>query len=117
MKGRGGRVEDLLRAELARILQREINDPRPGLATVSYMRVSPDLSHAEVGVSVLGSEEEREASVRTLKRASGFIRSQLARSVRLRKVPEMVFKLDRGAEHSQRISEILETLNDDPEGT
>lgn len=117
MRSRGARVEDLLRSELARILQRELKDPRVGLATVSYLNLSADLSHAEVGVSVLGDEEGRAASVEALARARGFIRSQLARSVRLRRVPELVFKLDRGAEHSQRISDILERLHDEPQGT
>lgn len=117
MKGRNVRVEDLLRGELARILQREIKDPRLGLATVSYMKVSADLAHAEVGVSVLGTDAERAASVETLERAHGFIRTRLAQNVRLRRVPALVFKLDRGAEHSQRISDILETLHDDTQGT
>ena len=117
MKGRTARVEDLLRAEIARILQREVRDPRLGLATVSYLRASADLSHAEVGLSVLGDEEARMKSVETAQKARGFIRSQLAASIRLRRVPELVFKLDRGAEHSQRISDILETLHDDTEGT
>lgn len=113
MKGRNARVEDLLRSELARIMQREVKDPRIGLATVSYLRVSSDLSHAEVGISALGTDAERAASLATLERARGFIRSRLAQSVRLRRVPALVFKLDRGAEHSQRISDILETLDDD----
>ncbi len=117
MRSRGARVEDLLRSELARILQRELKDPRVGLATVSYLRLSADLSHAEVGVSVLGDEEERSTSVEALARARGFIRTRLARSVRLRRVPELVFKLDRGAEHSQRISDILERLHDDTQST
>ncbi len=117
MKGRSARVEDLLRTELARILQRDLRDPRLGLATVSYIRVSGDLSHAEVGVSVLGDEKQRESSVETLVRARGFIRTRLAHSVHLRKVPELEFRLDRGPEHSQRISDILETLHDDTEGT
>lgn len=117
MKGRNVRLEDLLRGELARILQREIKDPRLGLATVSYMKVSADLAHAEVGVSVLGTDAERAASVQTLERARGFIRTRLAQNVRLRRVPALVFKLDRGPEHSQRISDILETLHDDTQGT
>ncbi len=117
MKGRGARVEDLLRSEIARILQRDMRDPRLGLATVSYIKVSGDLSHAEVGVSVLGDDKVRESSVETLCRARGFIRSRLAKSVHLRKVPELDFLLDRGPEHSQRISDILETLDDDTEST
>ena len=115
MKERNARVEDLLRSELARILVRDVKDPRLGMVTVSYLRVSRDFSHAEVGISALGTDPEREASVETLVRAQGFVRSRLARNMRLRRVPELSFKLDRGAEHSQKISKILETLNDDTE--
>ena len=113
MSRRTGRVEDLLKGELARIIQQEVKDPRRGLATVSAVRVSGDLSHAEVLLSVLGNDEDRDESVRAIQNARGYIRSQLARSVRLRKVPELEFKLDRGPEHSQRISDILESLDDD----
>jgi ribosome-binding factor A len=113
MKGRGGRVSDLLKAELSRIIQRDVKDPRKGLTTVADIHVSGDLSHAVVFLSVLGDDEARAASVEALKQARGFIRSQLAKSVRLRRVPELEFKLDRGAEHSQRISDLLESLHDD----
>lgn len=117
MKGRASRLEDLLRGELARIIRHEVKDPRRGLATVSGLTVSGDLSHAVVRLSVLGDEEARTTSVEALERARGFIRSQLAKSVRLRKVPELHFQLDRGAEHSQRISDILESLHDEPQGS
>lgn len=113
MSRRSGRVDDLLRGEIARIIQQEVKDPRRGLTTVSSVRVSNDLSHAEVLLSVLGEDEDREESVETIRNARGFIRSQLARSVRLRRVPELHFELDRGAEHSQRISDLLESLHDD----
>lgn len=115
MSQRQQRVGDLLRNELAAILQREMKDPRVGLATVSGVDVSRDLSHATVRISVLGEEDERLASIRTLDGAKGYIRSLLARRVRLRTVPELVFKLDRGAEHSQKISDLLESLHDDAE--
>ena len=117
MKGRMRRVEDLLRGELARILQRDMKDPRVGLVTVTHIEVSSDLSHAEIGISALGDEEARQESVAALVRARGFIRSQLAKNVRLRRTPELHFKLDRGAEHSQKISDLLETLHDDRERT
>ncbi len=116
MSQRTDRVGDLLRGELASIIQREMRDPRVSLTTVSGVTVSRDLSHAEVRISVLEQDEEkRRKSLEAMERATGFIRSVLARRVRLRVVPELVFKLDRGAEHSQRISEILEEL--DVEGT
>ncbi len=107
------RVDDLLRGELARIIRFEVKDPRVALATVSSVSVSGDLRYAEVRISVVGDDESREIAVRTLDSARGFIRSILARSVRLRTVPELRFKLDRGAEHSQRISDLLESLHDD----
>lgn len=117
MSQRTDRVEDLLRGELAAIIQREMRDPRVQLATVAGVTVSRDLGHAEVRISTLGEESARRDTLMALERAKGFIRKLLARRVRLRTVPELEFKLDRGAEHSQRISEILEGLDVDLEGT
>ena len=118
MSQRRDRVDDLLRSELARILQRELRDPRVGMASITEVRVTGDLSYAEVRVSVLGEEEERQASIHALDRAKGFLRSALARNLRLRKTPELRFELDRGAEHAQNISDILEHLEyHEPEGT
>ncbi|MCP3960566.1 MAG: 30S ribosome-binding factor RbfA [bacterium] len=117
MSQRMHRVADLLRGELSSIIQHEMRDPRVKLATVSGVTVSRDLSHAEVRISVLGEDEKRQDCLRALERAQGYIRTLLAQRVRLRAVPEMVFKLDRGAEHSLRISEILEGIDVDAEGT
>ena len=112
MSQRTDRVGDLLRGELASIIQQEVRDPRVRLTTVSGVTVSRDLSHAEVRISVLEQEDDkRQATLAALENAAGYIRSLLSRRVRLRLVPELTFKLDRGAEHSQRISEILEELD------
>ncbi len=118
MSQRTDRVGDLLRAELASIIQHEMRDPRVGLTTVSGVTVSRDLGHAEVRLSVLEQDDDkRQATLEALEHARGYLRSVLAKRVRLRLVPELVFKLDRGAEHSQRISEILEELDvkDEPD--
>ena len=116
MSQRVHRVEDLLRTELSSIIQHDMRDPRVALTTVARLTVSRDLSHAEVMISVLGEDDQRSDCLQALERAKGYIRSLLARRVRLRTVPELVFKLDRGAEHSQRINEILEGLDVDTEG-
>jgi ribosome-binding factor A len=115
MTRRTDRVGDLLRAELAELMAREVNDPRARGAVVTSVDASPDLKSAEVLVSILGSDEEREEAIGALRGAAGFLRSRLARKVRLRNIPELRFHLDRGAEHSQRISDLLESLhvNDD----
>ncbi len=110
------RVHDLLRAELSVLLSREIKDPRVALTSVSELDVAGDLSHATVRVSVLGDDEERRLdALAGLESAAGWIRRQLAQRLDLRRVPELHFELYRGAEHSQRIGELLEeNLPDQP---
>jgi len=116
MSRRTDRVEDLIRAELADLLLREVQDPRVSLTSVVAVNVSPDLRRAVVRVSVLGEDAHRLESLEALQHAKGFLRSQLAHRLRLRVVPELVFELDRGAEHSQRITDLLESLNEHDEG-
>ncbi len=117
MSRRTERVADLVRAEIARLLAREVRDPRVGLASVSAVEISRDLRHAVVRVSVLGEETARQASIEALVHARGFIRSRLAQGLKLKVVPELSFELDRGAEYSQRISDLLESLDDRDEST
>ncbi len=114
MSRRTGRVGDLIRAELSDLLLRHVRDPRVRLVSVTDVEVSPDLRHAVVKVSVLGDEEEqRLETIEALRHARGYLRTELARRLRMMRVtPELIFELDRGAEYSQRISEILESLDD-----
>lgn len=109
MTQRTERVGDLIRAELADLLLREMRDPRVALATISSVDVARDFSHATIKVSALGSDAERTAAVAALEKAKGFLRRELSRRLTLRTTPELHFSLDRGAEHSQRISELLES--------
>jgi ribosome-binding factor A len=108
---RTARVADLLRAELSLLLLRDVHDPRVKLVSVTDIDVSPDLRRALIRVSVIGSDEERLASIEGLRHARGFLRSQLAARLELRVTPELIFELDRGAEHSQSISDLLESLH------
>ena len=74
---------------------------------------STDLKRAVIQVSIIGTDEEREACVEALRHAQGFIRSCLAKDLkRMRSIPELIFQLDRGPEYSQRISDLLEKLHD-----
>jgi ribosome-binding factor A len=108
---RTDRVSDLLRAELSDLLLREVHDPRVKLASVTAVEVTPDLRRAAVRISALGDDAQRQETLEGLRHARGFLRTELARRLRLRATPELVFELDRGAEHSQRISDILEGLH------
>jgi len=111
MTRRTDRMSDLLRAELSELILRETRDPRIKLVSVTGVEVTSDMRRAIVRVSALGEDEQREAAVEALRHAKGFLRTELARRLSTRTTPELVFELDRGAEHSQKISDILESLN------
>jgi len=115
MTRRTDRVAELLRIELNDLILHRLKDPRVKLASVIGVEVTGDLSRAKVLVSVLGEEEDRESALKGLQSAAGFLRSQLAKRLRLRTTPQLVLVLDRGAEHSQRMSELLEELDVRPE--
>jgi ribosome-binding factor A len=111
MSRRTDRLSDLLRAELSELILREIKDPRIRLVSLTGVEVTSDLRRAVVRVSVLGEESQREEAVEALRHARGFLRTELAHRLRTRVTPELVFELDRGAEHSQKISDLLESLH------
>lgn len=104
------RVEELIVREVSEILRREVKDPRIGFVTVTEAEVSPDLRQARVFVSVLGSDEERAATLRGLNSAAGFIRGQFGKRVTMRVIPEFTFKLDTAIERGARIFELLEQI-------
>lgn len=104
------RARDLLRRELTDILRREVHNPRAALVSIADLTLSADRGHARVLLSVLGSDEERRTAVRAMRRAAGFIRGRLGRRLRLRRTPELQFELYRGAEHAERIDQILDEL-------
>lgn len=111
MTRRTERMSDLLRAELSELILREMKDPRIKLVSLTGVDVTSDLRRAVVRVSVLGDEKQREEAVEALRHAKGFLRTELSHRLRTRVTPELVFELDRGAEHSQKISDILEGLH------
>jgi ribosome-binding factor A len=103
------RVDELLKQEIAGVL-RDLKDPRVGFATVMDVRTSPDLRHAKVYVSVLGNEDEKQASLTALGSARGYVRSRVGREVTLKYLPELHFELDRTLEHAARLEELLDDL-------
>lgn len=111
MSRRTDRVADVVRAELSDLLLREVHDPRVKLASVTEVVLTPDMRRAAVKVSVLGEEQQRLETVEALRHARGFLRTELSHRLRMRVTPELVFELDRGAEHSQRMSDLLESLH------
>lgn len=113
MSRRTDRVGDLVKEELSRLILTELADPRVELTTVTAVDVSPNLQQAEVFVSVIGDDEKSRTSLEGLRSAAGFLRSRLAARLETRRVPELSFTLDRGAERSVHIAELLEEVRHD----
>ncbi|MCC4263682.1 30S ribosome-binding factor RbfA [Oceanimonas baumannii] len=102
------RVSQELQKEIAVILQREIKDERLGMVTVSGVEVSRDLNYAKVFVTFLDNDAERvEQGMEALKDASGYIRSLVAKAMRLRVTPELRFSYDQSLVEGMRISTLV----------
>ena len=104
------KLRELIKEEVSNIFQREMKDPRIGFVTVTDVEVSSDLSHVKIYVSVFGDEPSREETMRGLESATGFVRSELGRRIRLRHTPEVVFKFDRSIERGARVLELLDKV-------
>ncbi len=110
MHSRHERLGDQVRAELCALLQRSIRDPAVRLVTVTHVRMSRDLQHARVFYTTLGDAATRRETARGLRRAAPFLRSQLGRRIRVRRVPELTFVYDESIERESRIAQVLEEL-------
>ncbi|KXS37182.1 MAG: ribosome-binding factor A [Halomonadaceae bacterium T82-2] len=106
---RTDRVADQLQQELAVLIQREVKDPRLGMVTVSGVTVSRDLGYADVYITLLGDDDPAriKENLAVLKRAGGFLRSQIARRVKLRHVPELRFHYDESVARGHKLSSLI----------
>jgi ribosome-binding factor A len=110
MTQRTDRIDALLREEIGAILTRDLADPEIGFATITDVETAPDLSHAQVWVSVIGQPPERRASVAALRRAMPYVRHLLGERVRLRRIPELHVRVDETAERGTRVLRLLADL-------
>lgn len=108
---RTSRVAEQMKKEVGEILNQKIKDPRVGFVTVTDVDLTNDLQQATIYVSVLGDESEKEATLVGLSKASGFVRSEVGKRIRLRKVPEITFKFDEAHEYGNHIDAILRQLD------
>lgn len=104
---RSARIAELLKEEISQIINYELGDRRIRPATVTYVKVSSDLRHAKVYVSLLGSRQEIEETIRRLNHATGFIQSQLYPRLYLRFIPQLTFHYDDTLERAARLEEIF----------
>lgn len=109
------RLKDLLREEIGVIIRREICDGISSLLTITEVEISKDLSSAKVYVSFLNGKDVRK-SIKKLRKAGGYIRSQLNKVVRLKRIPKLNFVLDDTIERASELEEVFEIIreNDEP---
>ena len=113
---RSQRVSDLIREEVADIIQYKLKDPRIGFVTVTGVDLTDDLKIASVYVSIL-NKEERETSLAILNSAKSFIRSKLSRRLRMKTIPSISFRLDTSIEYGNKIDRLLDQIRQKDEGT
>jgi ribosome-binding factor A len=101
------RINEVLREVIGAAIG-ELNDPRIGFVTVTSVETSPDLRAAKVHVSVLGSDEEREATLAGLRSSHGVLQSAIAAETRMKRTPTLSFHYDPTIEQGMRISQLLD---------
>lgn len=127
MTARAQRIADQIQREIAVLIQLEVSDPRVGMVSVTGVDVSNDLAYAKIYITVLNSlagdeqinadtlsepgvldQLEIEENLKALKKASGFLRTLLAKRLRLRVVPKLQFDYDSSIEQGQRLSDLID---------
>jgi ribosome-binding factor A len=113
------RVDEAVREVLSEAIPK-LKDPRIGFVTVTGVQTTTDIKQAKVWLSVLGSEQEREATLKALEGAAGVLQSEVNRQLHLRRTPQLVFAYDPSVERGVRISKLIDELApgeppDDPE--
>ncbi|CAG7602560.1 Ribosome-binding factor A [Paenibacillus solanacearum] len=112
-KIRVGRVGEQIKKELSQLIQAELKDPRIGFITVTGVDVTNDFSQAKIFLSVLGSDEQKAETLKALTRSSGFLRSELGKRIRMRKIPELLFKFDASIDYGSKIENLLHQINEE----
>ncbi len=110
---RFNRVEEEMKKEISNIISNKLKNPDvTGLISVTKVKVTTDLKFAKVYVSILNAKNTK-ATLRGLKQSSGFVRSEVAKSINLRNTPEIIFELDDSMEYGAKIDSILKDIMKD----
>jgi len=107
LKYHRGRVGEALREEIETLVEGELADPRIGLVSVTSVHIADDGRSAQVWVNVEGDDEEADRSLEGLEAAREYIRHELVERLRLRRAPELYFRLDRAEREQARVEELL----------
>jgi ribosome-binding factor A len=101
-----------IQQEISWLIFRDLKDRRVGMVTVTGVEMSPDLSHAKVYVSVMGSEQQKAESLKALKHAAGWIRHELGGRIRMKFSPEITFLPDTSQDYGEKIERLLDEIRE-----
>ncbi|MCR5230307.1 MAG: 30S ribosome-binding factor RbfA [Solobacterium sp.] len=104
------RLEGIIRKNVTEIIQFDMKDPNVSLATITDVRVSNDHSYATIYVTFMGKGSHT-AGLKALEKGKGFIRSQLAQRLDVRRCPDLIFKMDKAYEYGRHIDDIIEQIH------
>ena len=107
---RSQRVVEQIRRELAELIRLEVKDPRVGFITLTDVEITPDYAHAKVYFTSMTGEADVPEILQGLRRASGFLRRELGRRVRIHTTPELHFHYDRSVEQGSRLSKLIDQV-------
>ena len=105
------RVANAIRREISNMIQEDLRDPRIGFTTITKVEITPDLRVAKVYYTVLGDVKTKKSTETAFKNASGFIKGLIGDRLKLRFVPEIIFKMDKSVEHQARIDELINKIH------
>jgi ribosome-binding factor A len=108
---RSDKVAEAIHEFISGLLIKGLKDPRIGFVTVTGVKLTDDLHLATIYFSVVGSEDEKKSSEKGLNSAKGFIRKEIGKNLRLRYVPDIIFKYDNSMDYAQRIESIIHEIN------
>ena len=106
------RISEEVKRTISDIVQNELKDPRiPSITSISHVEVTNDLSYANVYVSVLGNDFDRDEAIEGLNSAKGFIKKELSKKIKLRAMPELIFIKDDSIEKALELDKLIDEVN------
>ena len=106
------RIALQIQHEVSLMLSRNMKDRRVGFVTVTGVQMTPDLRHAKIFISLMGSEEEKKESLETLNHAAGWIRHELGQRIRMKFVPDINFLMDTSQDYGERIDRLIDEIRE-----
>jgi ribosome-binding factor A len=116
MVKRSDKVGEEIHKIISELLIKGLKDPRIGFLTITGVKMTPDLRQATVYFTVHGSDEEKRNNEAGLNSAKGYIRKEIGQALKMRFVPEIIFKYDTSLDYGQHIESILKEIGATDDG-